>query len=102
MGKPNIDKFGRDYDQLLRRQAEELAHWKLVLKPNVYEALASWCEMTNGPAEERDANYRGPYKAGGLHSCPISQELHHFVMGFQRKNKSFIKVEVVEPDSSLL
>lgn len=96
----NIDKFGRDYDQLLRRQAEELAHWKLVLKPNVYDALAGWCEMTNGPAELWE--HRGPYKAGGLHSCPVSSELHQFVMEFQRKGKSFIKVELVEPDSSLL
>jgi hypothetical protein len=90
----NFDKFGRDYDQLLSRQKEELAHWKRLLQPEIYDALAGWCEMTNGPAELTEVKSRGPYKAGGLHSCPVNAELHHFLMGFQRKGQPFGKIKL--------
>lgn len=86
----HYDKFGRDYDQLLGQQAAELEQWKQVLKPDVYEALAYWCDMTNGPAEPISA--RGPYRAGGLHSVPVAQELHHFLMKFGRKGKPIVGI----------
>lgn len=78
---PMIDKFGRDYNTLLKQQTRELQQWKRVLKPEVYEALAGWCEMVNGPCVPLPPGTLR-YKAGGLHSVPINSELHHFIMEF--------------------
>ncbi len=99
--KPVVDKFGRAYDQLVARQKEELQQWQLLLRPDAYEALSSWCEMTNGPAEVV-VPARGPYRSGGLHSVPVGQELHHFLMGYRRKGRAYSAVTRVPSDSELL
>jgi hypothetical protein len=79
-----VDKFGRDWGKLLSLQDAELKHWKRVLRPEVYEALADWCEMVNRQTTPEDYPKGNQYKAGGLHSCPVGCELHHFVMAFGR------------------
>jgi hypothetical protein len=40
--------------------------------------------MVNRQTTPEDYPKGNQYKAGGLHSCPVGCELHHFVMAFGR------------------
>lgn len=89
------DKFGRDWDKLLALQKVELKHWKRVLRPDAYDSLASWCDLVNRQTEPEDYPKGPQYKAGGLHSCPVGCELHHFVMALNRPKLSKADLDIL-------
>lgn len=82
------DRYGRDWKKLLLLQKTELAQWKRVLKPEAYETLAEWCEMVNRQTTVENQPKGAKIRTGGLHSCPVGCELHHFIMDFKRPKVS--------------
>lgn len=79
------DKIGRDYVSLLLLQEQQLAQLQRVLQPHVYAELKDWCDIMNGPADVKflDRNRNATkYTRGGLHSVPIGNELHEFIMDY--------------------
>lgn len=93
MSSDRRDKFGRAYHELLALQAKELRTWKQLLRPEIYDALAEWCELVNGPAV--DAPEGDKYRAGGLHSVPVGSEITQFLVGLK-------KVKLSKADAAIL
>jgi hypothetical protein len=79
------DKWSREWDELIALQRAQLEQLETVLKPGVYADLKQWCEQTNRrlTAEEENARLgRAQYTAGGLHVCPVGQELFHYLQKY--------------------
>lgn len=74
-----LDKFGRDYNELLSLQRSQLTTLKKLLTKEAFQNLSDFCEITNAPAQpyNRNANH---YVAGGLHAVPVGSELFNFLM----------------------
>jgi hypothetical protein len=89
--KHPLDKWSRNYNDLLTLQTAQLVQWAKVLRPEVYADLEEYCRQTNRPcpAEEMEARQSlRVYKAGGIHICPVGFELYQVLVDRQRFDES--------------
>jgi hypothetical protein len=75
----NLDKFSRDYDELLELQKAQLSTLQKLLTKEAFQNLADFCEITNAPAINTH-RHSPTYLAGGLHTVPVGCELFNFLM----------------------
>lgn len=86
-----LDKWSRDYDELLARQALELTWLKTILRPEVHADLEQYCRSVNQPVTKDLMVTRqalNAYRAGGIHVCPVGSELNLILADRKRFHES--------------
>lgn len=85
--EPYLDKWGLNYEELLRIQRQHLDALRLVLKPDVFEELEFWCDTVTCAAPAPDGTSVDNRHSSKLHNVPRGAELTQWVLklGEQRQ-----------------